>query len=141
MSTVSSVNPGVADLIQLLSSTGSATVTSALSTKAVQDALQNASAGDIVQLSDQALQLQETASLFGIAAASSTVATPESLLLQALNSSLTGSTDAGSTPASLAAASSTAATATATLALEQVSQLFGTNSGSGTGNGSLSILG
>jgi hypothetical protein len=137
MSAVSSINPGIASLSQLLSNTGSATVNSALSAPAVQSALQNASPGDIVQLSTQALQLQETTSLFGGPASSSTPAAPDSLLLQALNSSLTGSTNAGSTAGSLAAAS-TAATATATLALEQVSDLFGTNSAS---NGSLSILG
>jgi hypothetical protein len=142
MSAVSSVNPGVASLSQLLSNTGSATVTSALSTPAVQSALKNASTGDLVQLSDQALQLQETNSLFSNPASSSTAATPDSLLLQALNSSLAGSTNAGSTAGSTAAslaAASTSATATATLALEQVSDLFGTNSGSG--NEPLSILG
>jgi len=134
MSAVSAANPGIASLSQLLSSAGSATLTSALSTPAVQSALQNAPAGDIVRLSDQALQLQEAASLFGLPASSSTAATPDSLLFQALNSSLTGATNSGST-----SASTTAATANAASALQQVSELFGTNSSSG--NGSLSILG
>jgi hypothetical protein len=138
MSAVSAANPGIANLSQLLSSAGSATLNSALSTPAVQSALQNAPAGDIVQLSDQALQLQEAANLFGVPASSSTTSTPDSLLLQALNSSLTGSTNAGPTTSGSTAAS-TAATANAASALQQVSELFGTNSSSG--NGSLSILG
>lgn len=146
MSAVSSVNPGITGLSELLSSAGSATVSSALSTTAVQSALQDAPTGDIVQLSDQALRLQEAGSLFGLPSSSSSTASPESLLLQALNSSLTASTHAGSTAASSAAASSTsaqstAATAIAVSALEQVSELFGTNTGLGAGNASLSFLG
>src|ERR1019366_1837257 len=127
MSAVTSVKPGIADLSQLLSSTGSASISSALSSAKVQSALQTASPGDLVQLSRQALQLQEASGLFGSPGSSQTAATPETLLLQALNSAITGSTTSGST-----ASSSTIATAIATSALQQVSELLGTNSSSGT---------
>ncbi|HEX4138577.1 MAG TPA: hypothetical protein VHY84_28460 [Bryobacteraceae bacterium] len=140
VSTVSSVNPGFADLSQLLSSTGSATVTSALFTPAVQSALQNASPTDLVQLSAQALQLQAVGGLFANTDSSSTEATPESLLFQALSSSLTQSTNAGSSGSGTTAASSSesSADATAALALQQAYGLFGNNSSSGP---SVSFLG
>jgi hypothetical protein len=140
VSTVSSVNPGLADLSQLLSSTGSSTVTSALSTPAVQSALQNASPTDLVQLSAQALQLQAVGSLFTNPDSSSTGATPETLLFQALSSSLTQSTNAGSSGSGTTAASSSesSANATAALALEQAYGLFGSSSSSGP---SVSFLG
>ena len=127
MSAVTSVNPGIADLSHLLSSTGSASISSALSSPTVQSALKSAPPGDLVQLSRQAVQLQEVGSLFGSSGTSGTAVTPQTLLLQALNSAITGSTTAGST-----ASKSTAATATATAALEQVSELLGTNSSSGS---------
>ena len=86
------MNPGIADLSQLLSSTGSASISSALSSPKVQSALQTAPPGDIVQLSRQAVQLQEVSGLFGNSGSSQTAATPQALLLQALNSAITGST-------------------------------------------------
>jgi hypothetical protein len=92
MSAVTSVNPGIADLSQLLSSTGSASISSALSTPSVQSALQNAPPVDIATLSQEAVQLQEANGLFGTPASSHTAATPGSLLLEALNSAVTGST-------------------------------------------------
>jgi hypothetical protein len=126
MSAVPSVNSGVADLTQWLSSTGTTSASSALSSKAVQSALQSASSADLVQLSQQALDLQEASGLFGNAGSSSTAANPETLLLQALNSAITGSTTSGSP----AQASAAAATATDTSALQQVSELLGSNSSS-----------
>src|SRR5579863_1109656 len=120
MSAVNSVNPGIADLFQLLSNTGSASVSSPLSSPALQSALQNASPSDVVQLSLQALQLQDVSSLFGSPGSSQTAVTADNLLLQALNSSISGSTTTGST-----ASPSTAATEAAASALEQASSLFG----------------
>lgn len=124
MSAVTSANSGFADLSLLLSSTGSASISSALSSPTVQSALKSAPPGDLVQLSQQALQLQEVSGLF----ASST---PQTLLFQALNSAITGSAVTGSTSGSTAS-TSTAATATAISALEQASALLGTNSSSGS---------
>jgi hypothetical protein len=130
MSAISSVNPGVADLFNWLSGTGSTPVTSALYSPSVQTALEGASPGDLVQLSQQALELQQVGGLFGSSDSAETSATPESLLLQALT---------GSAPQS--ESTSTAAATTSALALEQAYQLFGTNSNSGTGSGSYSFIG
>jgi hypothetical protein len=140
MSAIGSVNPGVADLFNWLASTGATSVTSGLSSPSVQTALQSSSPSDLVQLSQQALQLQQAGSLFGSSDATQTSATPESLLLQALTSSIAGSPVNGSaTPGS--ESTSTAAATTSALALEQAYQLFGTNSNSGTGSGSYSFVG
>ena len=65
MSSVSSVNPGVADLLQTFWKNGTSPVSTALSSSGVQSALAIASPGDLVQLSSQALQLQQVAGLFG----------------------------------------------------------------------------
>jgi hypothetical protein len=64
MTSVSSDPGGVADLLQTFSGTGASASSSALSLTKVQTALQSASPGDIVQLSDQAVQLQQVAGLF-----------------------------------------------------------------------------
>jgi hypothetical protein len=58
----SSLNPGVADLLQTLGNVGSPT----LNSKAVVSALESAPPSDIVQLSDEANQLQNIDTLFGI---------------------------------------------------------------------------
>ena len=130
MSSVSSVNPGVADLFNWLSSTGSTAVTSELSSPSVQSALESSSPGDLVQLSRQALQLQQAASLFGDSDTAQASATPESQLLQALTSSISGST--GSTGSAGSESTSSAAATSSAFALEQASQLFGTSSNSGS---------
>jgi hypothetical protein len=69
MTPVSSNSSGVADLLQTFSGTGasasSSALSSALASTQVQTALQKASPGDIVQLSEQAVQLQQVAGLFG----------------------------------------------------------------------------
>jgi hypothetical protein len=119
MSSVTSVNPGVADLFHALSNTGSASVSSPLSLPGLQSALQTASPVDIVQLSQQALALQQVSGLFGTPDAFQTSTDPSSLLLQALTSSVLGST----TPVSTASLS-TGTTQAAASALEQA--LFGT---------------
>jgi hypothetical protein len=115
MGSVASVNPGVSDVLQILSNAGSTSLSSALSSKSVRSALESASSGDIVQLSQQALQLQEASDLFGGQAS----ADPGSLLLQALDSATAGSTTAAATTPSEAAA-----TAAANAASEEVSALL-----------------
>jgi hypothetical protein len=79
MTSVSSDASGIADLLQTFSGTGASASSSALastlaSTK-VQTSLQNSSPGDIVQLSDQAIRLQQASALFGSLEASSNTAT------------------------------------------------------------------
>jgi hypothetical protein len=105
MGSANSVNPGVADVLQILSGAGSASLSSVLSSSSVQAALENASPGDIVQLSQQALQLQEAGLLFGSPGASQTVAD-----------------------------FSNAATAATAAASEEVSALFGPSTGTGSGS-------
>jgi hypothetical protein len=88
-SQLTTVSPGIADLFKTLP----ATAGSPLSSPGLQSVLEDASPRDIVQISSQALQLQEASNLFGTATSASTTSTdPASLLLQAVNSSLTGST-------------------------------------------------
>ena len=62
MSTTS-VNPGVSDLLQTLSSLNSPV----LSSSKVVAALENAPAADIVKLSEAAAQLQNVQTMFGMA--------------------------------------------------------------------------
>jgi hypothetical protein len=111
MGSVSSPNPGVADLLQIFSNAGSPTLSSVLSSPQVQSALQKAPPADLVQLSDQALQLQEVNGLFGSSNPSQTAglfstASPSSSsaaldnLFTSLFSSSPGSTTS-STPASI----------------------------------------
>jgi hypothetical protein len=64
MTSVSSDPTGIADLLQTFSGTGASASSSALSSTKVQTALKSASPGDIVQLSDQAVQLHQVAGLF-----------------------------------------------------------------------------
>ena len=90
MSSVDPVNSGLADLIKALSNTGSSSVSSSLSSAGVQSALQNADPRDVVHLSLAAQQLQEADGLFGGTSTPQTAATPATLLLQALDSSITG---------------------------------------------------
>src|SRR5580704_17497881 len=69
-STGSSSN-GLSDLLQTLTNENSPLLSTS-SSPAVQTALENAPASDIVEISDQALQLQDTDALFGISNPSST---------------------------------------------------------------------
>jgi hypothetical protein len=67
MSTIStgSTSTGITDLMQLFSSAATPALSSLLSSTQVQTGLGKASPADIVQLSDQAMQLQEVDGLFG----------------------------------------------------------------------------
>jgi hypothetical protein len=136
MGSISSVNPGVSDLLQTLSGAESASGSTVLSSPAVQSALQNAPAGDIVQLSARAIQLQEADGLFGSAESTQTAA---SIIQQALNSSKSSSTATGAA-ASPSTSSSTTATALAASQLEEVTGLFGTNTTAAQANESLNFL-
>jgi hypothetical protein len=64
MGSVSSTSPNLSTLLQNLS-VESPQLSSMLSTPEMQSALQKASPGDLAQLSDQALQLQQVGLLFG----------------------------------------------------------------------------
>ena len=93
MSTVSSVNPGVADVLQTLSNLNSPIASS----QSVVNALEKASPADIVQLSNAATQLQNVDVLFGVPAPTSTSNTDiNNLLSTVLNPS--GTTTSASTP-------------------------------------------
>jgi hypothetical protein len=64
MGSVASTNAGLSDLLQTLSNENSPLLAT-LSSPTVEAALQKAPAGDIAQISEEALQLQVTDSLFG----------------------------------------------------------------------------
>jgi len=101
MSSVSSTNAGLSDLLQTLTNENSP-LASTLSSPAVEKALESASAGDIVQLSSQALQLQMTGALFGNANPSSTPSDSLFSALAAIDSSATAATNSSTTGSSLA---------------------------------------
>jgi hypothetical protein len=88
MGSVASTNPvastsnGLSDLLQTLTNENSPLL-STLSSPGVEAALQSAPSSDIVEISDQAMQLQATDALFGI---SDTATTPTDSLFSALAS-------------------------------------------------------
>jgi len=79
---LTSSNNGLSDLLQNLSDENSPLL-STLSSPTVEAALQNAPTSDIVEISDQALQLQATDALFGI---TNTPSAPTDSLFSALAS-------------------------------------------------------
>jgi hypothetical protein len=114
MGSVSAVNPGVADLLQALSSLNSP----ALSSPGVTSALENAPATDIVQLSMAAIQLEGVDTMFGISNSSSTGASSAAANLGDL---LTASVQAASTaPAAATAQSSSTAPSTTASPADQL---------------------
>jgi hypothetical protein len=88
MGSVPSTNPGVANLLQMLQNGGSPVLTS----PRVTDALQNAPASDVVQLSMNAVQSQNMDALFGMTGGATTNGA-------ALENLLTGATAAPATNA------------------------------------------
>jgi len=105
MGSIASTNPaatstsssnGLADLMQTLSNENSPLL-STLSSPNIQSALETAPASDIVEISEQAMQLQATDALFGISDTSST--SPDDSLFSALadTSSTTSSSASDST--------------------------------------------
>jgi hypothetical protein len=91
MGSVSTNSFSVANLVQNLTGAGSPQLAATLSSPAVQTAIQNAPTSDLVDLSSQALKLQETSLLFGDGSAADT-ATLASMLYPL--SSLLASTEA-----------------------------------------------
>jgi hypothetical protein len=146
MGTIAAVNPGVADLLQIVSNAGSPSLSSALSSSNLQSALQTASPADIAQLSSQALQLQVTNDLFASvdlsqtdglfsALSPSTSNSGSNAALDNLLANLYSPTPAAS-PASPAAPASSLASQIATyqsnLQTEQLQALFGVDPTAGT---------
>lgn len=127
MGSVSSLNPGVANLLQTLSNVNSPV----LSSPAVVTAIENAPASDIVQMSESATELENVDTLFGISN-SSGEGSAASL------SSLFADLESSQAPAgtSAAAASSTTsqtqelASYQAALQAADTQELFGTSSAS-----------
>jgi hypothetical protein len=106
MGSVASVNPGVAALLQTLTNVDSPV----MSQPAAVSALQKAPAGDIVQLSAAATELQSVDELFGVSQGSGSN-TGMSSILASLGSSLTSSAEAAANgqPASTALSSASPA--------------------------------
>jgi hypothetical protein len=103
MGSVATSGFSLANLLQTLTSAGSPQLSSALSSSTVQAALQNAPSGDLVELSDQAMQLQEVSQLFGNSSTADTAALPAALdPLSSLVSSTSSTASASSSTASLA---------------------------------------
>jgi hypothetical protein len=65
MTSVSPISTGISDLMRMYASVANPSISSLLSSSQMQSALSKAPPFDIVQLSDQAMQLQEVDSLFG----------------------------------------------------------------------------
>lgn len=91
MGSVASTNNGLSDLLQTLTSENSP-LASTLSSPTIESALENAPASDIVQISDEAMQLQAADALFG----GSNTSTPST---ESLFSALADATSASSDPA------------------------------------------
>ncbi|HML17561.1 MAG TPA: hypothetical protein VK419_11065 [Bryobacteraceae bacterium] len=105
MGSVSSTNPGVANLLQTLSNVSSP----ALSSPAIVSALEQASPTDVVQLSDAAMQLEVVDQMYGISEGSSAssgssftsvLANLESSVLASVPSAASGSPTTASPAAS-----------------------------------------
>lgn len=154
MGSVAIGNPGVASLLQTLKSAGTPAFNSVLDSPTVESALQKAPASDLVQLSDQALQLQTVQGLFGNSSASETAA-PQiptqnlnvNSILQSLDSSLgtpaASSPNANSQAPSVDSASSIASqlsTFQADLQAQQVQALFGTAPAAASADNSLNVF-
>ncbi len=119
-------NPVLSNLLTTLGSTSPA-LASALSTSAVQTALKNASPGDLIKLSDQALQMQELDAIFGSSDSSQT--TPPDLFSEL--SSITSGSDPTSSLTSSAAS----------LQAQNLAALFQTTPATDSTNSMLDVLG
>jgi hypothetical protein len=149
ISSVAPVNQGVADLLQILSNAGSSSLSSAFSSPSIQSALQGASPGDIVQLSNQALQLQvandlfanpdptQTDGLFSALVPSTSTAALDSLLTNLYSPPSTASPVVPAAPASL---TSQIATYQSQLQTEQLQALFGVDPTVGTSGTLLNVV-
>ena len=131
MGSVNSTSSGLSNLLQSLSAE-SPELSSELSTPSAQSALEHASPGDLVQLSDQAVQLQQVNLLFGSSegAQSTGLNSVSESLLSVLSS---GGLDAQSNPfvqalESSAALTGTAASTTSNSQAQELDTLFGLTS-------------
>lgn len=155
MSSVASTsNPGMTYLTQLLSGSSSPLLSGGMSSSQVQSVLQNSSTADLVQLSDQALQLQNLSALFGTGDTSQTETSSSEILdnilatMSSASSTASASTtaDASGTSAETATDSSTSSLASqiasyqGQLQEETTQALLGTNSTEGTSGGTLSVF-
>ncbi len=132
MSSTPSINAGLASLLQNLSNINSPI----LSSPKALAALQNAPPADIVQLSDEAIQLEGLNALFGAAEASGS-SQAGSLLSSLLGGGVAGSDDPTNLLSELSSATSPATTPAGEAALQnatpgdivqlsdQATQLFG----------------
>jgi hypothetical protein len=140
MGAVSSTNPGVANLLQLLSNVNSPVASS----PSAVAALEKAAPSDIAQLSEEAIQLQGMDEMFGLENGTANPATT-------LANLLAGPEEAAATEDS-ATASGTAATATSSSStsladqlansqLAEVQGLFGTGTSNSASNSLLNLIG
>jgi hypothetical protein len=95
MGSVSSTNAGLSDLLQTLTNENSPLL-STLSSPSVEAALENAPAGDIAQISNEAIQLQMADAIFGDPSSSSSTSS------ESLFSELAGAPSSNTSTASLA---------------------------------------
>ncbi len=124
MGSVSSLNPGVANLLQTLSNVNSPV----LSSPAVVSAIENAPASDIVQMSKSATELENMDTLLGISDSSSN-SSLNSLFATLESSQQTASTSAPSASSSTSQADQLAAYQASVQAAD-TQELFGTSSSS-----------
>jgi hypothetical protein len=123
----------VNNLVQSLTGAGSPQLAAILSSPAVQAAVENAPTSDLVDLSGQALNLQETGLLFGTASTAETatlasILYPLASLLAAANSTARTAAAPGTTSPIPAGSSSTASLANqlqSDLQAQEVQSLFG----------------
>jgi hypothetical protein len=107
----------VTNLVQSLTGGGSPQLAATLSTPAVQTAIQNAPTSDLVDLSSQALKLQETDLLFGDESANPSAADTATLAATLYPlSALLAAADAAANKAPASGASATSPTATSSTA-------------------------
>ena len=147
MSSISSINPGLENLLQTLSNVDSPV----LSNSKVVTALEQASPEDVVQLNAAATQLETVDALFGISVGSSESPTSDlSSILANLEPSTNGAESSSTSPDSTAGAQSSSPASTA-LSTSQVMQaeiqaaeateLFDPQSNTGSTGSLLNIIG
>jgi hypothetical protein len=144
MGSISSTGISAASLLQSLTN-GSPQFSATLSSPTVQTALQNATAGELVELSTQALQLQESDLLFGdsTAAASGTLASTLASLSSPPSSdatSVSAASDSSSSASTSASPPTSASSQLATYQTELQSQELEALFGVGSNNPSTSLI-
>lgn len=134
----SSNNNGLSDLLQTLTQENSP-LAATLSSPKVEQALENAPTSDIVQISEQAMQLQATDALFGIS--DSSTSSSDSSLFSALASSESSSTGSAASSSSSALADQLAAYQS-NMQIQDTQTLLGTSTdGTNATTSLLNVLG